>query len=160
MSYLLDPSKREEDMAQPGSISILKEHNLARFTIYIVKYINLQQQQIYACMFSRQTEDNSWEFTNFLMMGGTPNLNLPQKQSHQIAWSRFSDSRGSFIGVVVLPNEVQIAVLRLKDSRGFASTSRLENDAALFVTPQILHKPLYIEMLDDENRVLSQERLL
>ena len=104
-------SKHEDDIiAQPGSISILKEHKLAKSIIYIVKYMNLQQQQIYACLLIRQTEANSWEFANFLMMGGTPNMDLSQKPSPQIAWSRFSDSRGSFtsLGVVVFPNEVQI----------------------------------------------------
>ena len=160
VSYLLDSSRHEDDIAQPGSISILKEHKLAQSIIYIVKYINLQQQQIYACMLIRQTKANTWEFANFLMMGGTPNIDLSQKPSPRIAWSRFSDARGSFTGFVVFPNEVQITALRLKDSHGFVATSQLENDAALFVTSQVLHKPLFIEMLDDENKLFSQKTLL
>lgn len=160
MSYLLDSSKHEDDIAQPGSISILKEHKVAELIIYIVTYINLQQQQIYACMIIRQTDTGSWEFAGFLMMGGTPIINLPQKSPPQIAWSRSSASHGSFIGVVVLPNEVQTIAICLKDSHGFVSTSQLENNAALFVTRQSLHKPLYIEILDYDNRLLSQKRLI
>ncbi len=160
VNYLLDSSKHTDDIAQPGSISILKEHRIAQLVIYIVKYINLQQQQIYVCMSIRQTETGSWEFANFLMMGGIPLANLPQKLPPQITWSRFSDSRSSFIGIVVLPNEVQTIAIRLKDSHGFVSTNQLENDVALFVTSQSLHKPLNIEILGSGNRLLSQQMLI
>jgi len=166
VSYLLDSSKHEDNVAQPGSISILKEYRetqsiIYRETqsiIYIVKYISLDQQQIYACMVVRQTEARVWKFSGFMMMGGTPTIDLPQKSPPQIAYIRYSYPHGSFIGIVVLPNEVQVTAIRLKDSHGFVSVSQLENDALLVVTNQKLHKPLYIEFLDDKNRFISQNR--
>ncbi len=158
VSYLLDASKHEDNVAQPGSISILKEHKVAQSITYIVKYISVQQQ-IYACITVRQTEASFWEFVGFGLMGGAPTVDLPQKPPPQIAYTLSSYPHSSFIGVVVLPNEVQTIAIRLKDSHGFVATSLLENDAAPFVTSQKLHKPLYIEMLDHENRLLSQKRL-
>lgn len=159
VSYLLDSSKHEDNVAQPDSISILKEYRETQSIIYIVKYISLDQQQIYACMVVRQTEARVWKFSGFMMMGGTPTIDLPQKSPPQIAYIRYSYPHGSFIGIVVLPNEVQVTAIRLKDSHGFVSVSQLENDALLVVTNQKLHKPLYIEFLDDKNRFISQNRL-
>ncbi len=159
VSYLLDPSKHEDNVAQPGSISILKEHKVAQSITYIVKYISVQQQ-IYAYMTIRQTEASFWEFVGFGLMGGVPTVNIPQKPPPQIAYTLTSYRHGSFIGVVVLPNEVQTIAIRLKDSHGFVATSLLENDAALFVTSQALHKPLYVEFLGDKNKLLSQRRLV
>jgi len=158
-SYLLDASKHEDNVAQPSSISILKEYREAQFIIYIVKYSDLDQQQIYACMIIRQTEVSAWEFAGFMMMGGVPSTDIPQKPPPQIAYVLFSSSHSSFTGVVVLPNEIQTTAIRLKDSQGFIATSQLENNAALFVTRQKLHKPLYLEMLDHENGLLAQKRL-
>jgi hypothetical protein len=155
--YLLDSSKHADGTAQPGSISILNEQKMAEFIIYIVTYLTIQQQQAYACIIIRANEVSSWEFASFLMMGGAPSMGLPQKPSFQIAWCRSSDTDGSIIAVVVLPNEKQSATVRLKDSHGFVSTSRLENNAALFVTRQALSKPMYLEILDHENRSLSQK---
>ncbi len=84
-------------------------------------------------------------------------MNLPQQSSPaQLAWCRCSNSYGAFIGVVVLPNEKPCAAVRIKDSHGFVSTSQLENNSVLFVTRQALSKPIYVELLDHENRSLSQ----
>jgi hypothetical protein len=157
--YLLDSSKHKDGTAQSGSISILKEQKVEDFLFYIVTYITIQKQQAYACMIFRQIEDSSWGFSGFLMMGGIPHIELPQKSSPQLAWCRSSDTDGSIIAVVVLPNEKQSAAVRLKDSHGFISTYRLENNAALFVTRQALYKPMYIEILDHQNNVLSQKEL-
>ena len=160
VSYLLDASKHEDNVAQLGSISILKEHRVAQSITYIVKYISVQGQQVYTCMTMRQTEASFWEFVGFGLMGGTPTVDLPQKSPPQIAYTLTSYPHGSFIGVVVLPNEVQTIAIRLKDSHGFVATSLLENDAALFVTSQALHKPLYVEFLDDKNKSIWQKQLV
>jgi len=159
VSYLLDSSKHEDNAAQPGSISILKEYREAQSIIYIVKYTDLDQQQIYARMTTRQTEASVWEFAGFSLMGGIPTINLPQKSPPQIAYALDLYPHSSFIGIVVLPNEVQTSAIRLKDSHGFVAVSQLENDTALFVTSQALPKPLYVEFLDDTNTFISQKRL-
>jgi hypothetical protein len=158
-SYLMDSSKHTDGTAQSGSISILKEQKMEMSNFYIVTYITIQQQQAYACIILRQNEGGSWEFASFLMMGGMPAINLPQKSSPQIAWCRSSDTQGSLLGVAVLPNETQSFAVRLKDSHGFVSISELENNAALFVTDQALYKPIYVEVMDHQNRVLSQKEL-
>ncbi len=159
VSYLLDSSKHEDNAAQPGSISILKEYREVQSIIYIVKYISLDQQQIYARMIVRQTEASVWKFAGFSLMGGIPTIDLPQKSPPQIAYALDLYPHSSFIGIVVLPNEVQTSAIRLKDSQGFVAVSQLENDTALFVTSQALHKPLYVEFLDDTNTFISQKRL-
>ena len=79
VSYLLDASKHEDNVAQHGSISILKEHKVAQSITYIVKYISVQQQLVCACMTIRQTEASFWEFVGFGLMGGNPTVGLPQK---------------------------------------------------------------------------------
>ena len=160
VNYLLDSSKHEDNVAQAGSISVLREYREAQSITYIVKYLSLQQQLIYACITTHQTETRNWEFAGFMMMGGIPSAEVPQKPPPQIAYALTSYPHSSFTGVVVLPNEVQVTALRLKDNHGFVATSVLKNDAALFVTSQALHKPLFVEFLDDKNRLISQERLV
>ncbi|MGB8348775.1 MAG: hypothetical protein WCD86_28110 [Ktedonobacteraceae bacterium] len=154
-SYLLDSARHGDFTAQPGSISLLTEYKMARCIISIVSYNN-PEQRLYACMIVRQTEVGSWEFSNFMMMGGSLITDLPQKPPPQIAWTRYSDPHGSFVGVAVLPNEVQVTRISLKDSHGFVSTSQPENNAALFVIDQALQKPIYIETLDHKHEVLSR----
>jgi len=153
--YLLDSAKLGDNPAQPGSISILIEHKMAQFIIYIVRYIS-QQQQLYACIIVRPTEASSWEFAHFQLMGGASIADLPQKPPPQVALAHYSTPHSSFVGVAALPNEVQVTTISLKDSHGFVSISQPGNNAALFVIDQALQKPIYIETLDHNQVVLSR----
>ncbi len=158
MGYLLDSSKWGDNTAQPGSISILKTHELAQSIIYIVKYIIEQQQLVYACITIRRTSAGFWELAHFLLMGGAPITDLPQSPP-QIAYATYADPQSSMIGVAVMSRETQMTAVRLRDSCGRTFINQLENDAALFVTHYALCKPLFLEIVDHENKLLLQKRL-
>lgn len=159
-TYLLNSSKHYDGTAQPGSASLLTEHKLAQSTMYIVQYITVQQDQLYACITLHQTTEGSKNALNFLLMGGAARAELPQKSPPQLALCTSLSSSVSFAAIVVLPNEVQSTAIRLRDGQGFVTTGQLENGAVLFVIDKRLYKPLDIEVLDAENRVLSQKRIV
>lgn len=158
-TYLLDSSKHLDSTAQPGTVSLLAEHKLVESTMYIVQYMTVQQDQLYACITLHQTTGNARNTLNYLLMGGAAKAELPQQSPPRLALCTGGlSSSSSFAAIAVLPSEVQSTAIRLKDSQGFVTT--LENDAVIFVIDKRLYKPIDIEVLDAENRVLSQQRIV
>ena len=156
--YLSDSAKHGEFTAQPGTVSILKEHKLAESIIYIVSYI-AAQQQLYACISLRQSETGSLTFNGFMMMGGCLISDFSEKLSPQIAYVQSSSPHSSFVALAIMQNEEQVTAARIRDNHGYVARSQLENSAALFLASQQIHRPLGVELLDDENNVVLQKTL-
>lgn len=157
VTYLLSP-KHADNVAIADTIHILKEQRRAHRIFYIVTYTTSLHQQLYASIVVHQTESGFWDFERFQLMGGSWVSNFPQMPPPQIAFTVSSNHDYSFVGVAVLPNEVQVASISLKDAQGLVFEDQLENSAVLFVTDQWIQMPLEIVLYDHAHLLVGQHR--
>lgn len=157
VTYLLSP-KHADNVAIADTIRILKEQRSTHRIFYIVTYTISHQQQLYASIVVHQTESGFWDLKGFQMMGGTWISNLPQMPPPQVAYTVSSNQDYSFVGVAVLPNEVQVASISLRDAQGLVFEEQLENSALLFVTDQWIQMPLEIALYDHAHLLVGQHR--
>ncbi|GCF08476.1 hypothetical protein [Dictyobacter arantiisoli] len=158
-TYLLHSSRQADNVALPDTIYILREHRIAQRIFFIVTYTTQYQQQIYASIIVRQTEVGMWDFAGFFLMGGASVADSSEQLSPQIAYIVSARQNYSFIGVVVLPNKMQITSLAFRDTHGIVFEDQLENGTVLFVTNQLLQHPIDVELYDHAHLLINQQHI-
>jgi hypothetical protein len=155
-TYLLHSSHLGDDIVLPGSIHVLKEQKVDHLIFFIVTYTTQLQVQCYACMQVSLTGSNSWEFSGFQMMGGNLVTDLPQKAPPQIAWTRSVNSDGSSFAIAVLPNEVEVTSIRLREGPRIVCDEQLENRAMFFFISQKLREHIHVELYDHGHTLVGE----
>lgn len=155
-TYLLHSSHLGDAHVLPSSIRVLKEQQVGQLIFFIVTYTTQLQEHLYACIQVVQETPDSWTFSGFQIMGGNTVTDLPQKGPPQIAWTRSVSRDGSSFAIAVLPNEVDVTSIRLRDGPRTVCDEQLENHALFFWTSQKLQNPLHVELYDHAHTLIVQ----